>query len=355
MYADSVAWYGDLNRMDFVGSVRFRDSTVALDAERATYYPGDERIDAFGSVRLVNRLTGSVLEGPRLTYWREAAGLRAASELFSSGRPRVSYHSPGAQTAEPYAIVGDRVRLRGRSEAWAGGSVTIRRSTLDAQGDSAQLDLERGGGALTGRAAASGGDTSGYRVEGSRIDFRLTGGSVTWVQARGRARARSADWHVVGDTIEFTVAHDLIQAGGAWGDSILPQAVSRTHTIAADSLALDAPDQVLTEVRGYGRARATARDTLGARDDWMTGDTVVARFDDAGAGERQLSRLEARSNARALYHVYDAANPGLPPAINYARGRRITARFRDGGGLDRVDVIDAADGVYLEPLVRRTP
>lgn len=355
MYADSVAWFGDLNRMDFVGNVRFRDSTVNLDANRANYYPGEERIEAFENVFLLSRVTGSTLSGPRLTYWR-ATTFRPQSELFSTGRPTVEYRTPSDTAAEPYVIIGHRVRLRGQSTAWAGGDVTIRRSTIDAKGDSASLDVGRDEGALIGDAEASGGaEGTGYRISGRRIDFRLQDGSLTWVQARGTAGAQSSDWRVVGDTIEFQLANDLIQAGSAWGDSTLPQAVSVSQKIQADSLAIDAPDQALTEVRGYGRARATAIDSLMARSDWMSGDTVVARFDSTASGDRHLSRLEAHSNAHAFYHVYNQADRARPPAINYSRGRHITALFKPDQALDRVDIVDAADGVYLEPVGEKQP
>lgn len=355
MYADSVAWFGDLNRMDFVGNVRFRDSTVILDAHRANYYPGDERIEAFENVFLVSRVTGSTLSGPRLTYWR-ATTFRPQSELFSTGRPTVEYRTPGDTAAEPYLIVGQRVRLRGQSTAWAGGDVTIRRSTVDAKGDSASLDVARDEGALIGHAEASGGaEETGYQISGRRIDFRLRAGSLVWVQARGSANTLSADWRVVGDTIEFLLANDLIQAGSAWGDSTLPQAVSVSQTIQADSLAIDAPNQLLTEVRGYGRARATAIDSLSARSDWMSGDTVIARFDSTATGNRHLSRLEAHSNAHAFYHVYNEEDRARPPAINYSRGRHITALFKPDQVLDRVDIVDAADGVYLEPVSGQQP
>lgn len=354
MYADSVAWYGDLNRMDFVGQVQFRDSAVALDSDRANYFPGDERIEAYGNVQLVNRVTGSTLTGPRLTYWRAAEGLRESSELTSSGRPRVSYRSPSDTAAEPYIIVGERVRLRGESLAWAAGRVTIQRSTIDAKSDSAVLDVSVGEGALIGHAESSGGGgTTAYRISGRQIHFRMTSGSLRWVQAGGLADGQSAEWRVIGDTLEFVLANDLIQAGSAWGDSIVPRAVSATQNFEGDSLVIDAPDQVLSEVRGYGRAKATSTDSVGARADWMAGDTVIARFDSSEAGGRHLARLEARSNARALYHVFDQTNRTRPPAINYSRGHRITALFKADGVLNRVDVVEAADGIYLEPVGRQ--
>ena len=121
----------------------------------------------------------------------------------------------------------------------------------------------------------------------------------------------------------------------------------------ADSLAIATPGQKLTEIRGFGAARATTgRDSTALEADWVGGDSLVARFDDDQDGRRFLRTLEARGNARAFYRVYE--EDGISVAgINYSRGRRIVAWFRTAG-IDRVDVIGAGDGVYLEP-VRRSP
>ena len=123
----------------------------------------------------------------------------------------------------------------------------------------------------------------------------------------------------------------------------------------ADYLAIDSPDQVLTEVRSLGSARAVSlMDTLTTEPDWMAGDTLVARFDDAPSGRRIIVLLEARGNAQAFYNIYESPLRLGPPAINYSRGGRITAHFREDV-LERVDVLEAADGVYLEPAGRRRP
>jgi hypothetical protein len=353
--SDSVAWYSELDRLDFVGSVRFRDSAMALDADRARYTPGLERLEAWGNVRLENAETGSVLTGPTLTYYRTIPGTRDTTELFASGRPLVEYRSSETPEAAPYLIRGDRVRMKGEALAWAGGAVTVDREDLAATGDSAVLDMDGGTGMLIGRAEAAGGDSAGYTINGRRIAFRLGDGELEWVQARQEARATSAEWRVVGDTIEFNVADDLIQRGSVWGDTTRSQAMSRSYTIAADSLVIETPGQVLQDVTGFGGARATSRtDSLRPEPDWMAGDTVVARFDTTAAGKRVLVLLEARGHAQAYYYIYESADRTVRPAVNYSRGGRITARFRDEA-LDRVDVVDAGDGVYLEPAVRRQP
>ncbi len=358
MESDSVAWFASQNRMDFTaqrcascfGEVRFRDPTIALDAQRVSYHPSEERVEAFGDVRLVNRVTGSVLTGPRLTYLRAAIGVRDTAELYATQRPAVEYRSSADVTGEPYVIRADRVRLVGSSQSWAGGSVTITRSSIDAKGDSAALDLDRGDGALIGRAEAAGRDSADYRIQGRRVVFALDRGEVTWVQAQHDAVATSADWRLAGDTIEFRLEEQLIQSGSAWGDAARPEAESDVHTITADSLWIDAPNQRLQEVRGFGNAQAAALDSLSGEHDWMAGDTLIARFDSTETGQRVLVYLEARLNARALYLVYDTDRPGAPPARSYSRGERITARFGVLGELERVDVIGGADGLYLEPV-----
>ncbi|MFQ6046113.1 MAG: hypothetical protein ACE5PT_07120 [Gemmatimonadales bacterium] len=350
--ADSGAWYTDLDRLDFVGNVVFEDDTVTLTARRARYYPDLETIEASDEVRLVNRETGSELAGPNLVYRRAVEGVRDTSELVATGHPRIEYRSAEDTSASPYVILPQHVVLRGERLAWAGGGVTVEREDFVAHGDSATLDFEKGEGLLIGNAVAEATDTMGYRISGLRLAYRLTDERLTWVQSQGRAEATSAEWRVVGDTIEFDVANDLIQSGRVWGDSSRATAKSRYYSVAADSLALDAPDQRLEEVRGFFNAYATRRDSTVDVNDWMGGDTVVARFGPGEGDVRALELLEARGNALAYYHIFEEDNRSGLPAINYSRGARIVALFKDDE-LDRVDVVGAADGVYLEPKVRR--
>src|SRR5262249_36289421 len=261
--------------------------------------------EAFGAVRLVNRETGSELNGPTLTYFREVAGLRDTSELFAPSRPTVHYRSEhDSAGAEPYVIVGDRVRLKGNSSAWMGRSVTVDRSDFTARSDSSTLDLDAGKGTFIGHAEVKGQGGGDYTLSGRRIDFRLKERRLSWVQARGMADATSAEWRLIADTLEFELRDQRIQGGVAWGDSTRPEAISQAYTITADSLALDAPDQKLSEIRGYSKAFATAKtDSLAQETDWMAGDSLRAHFDTFVTGQRVLSRLEGQGDARAFYHM----------------------------------------------------
>lgn len=353
-YSDSVAWYQDRDRFDMVGNVDFEDATVELTAERATYYLTEERLDASGRANLRNRVTGSRLRGPIINYYRQAAGVRDTAVLAAARRPEIEYRSErDSAEAEPYLIVADRVEFRGNSAARAWGRVTIDRSDFHAKGDSARLDTSVGAGLLTGSAEVAGGADEGYVLVGRDVRFRLDGRDVTWVQAEGEASARSAEWHVVADTVAFDLEDDRVQAGQAWGDSSRARAVSAANTIVADSLAIDAPDQVLRQVRGVGTARAwSQRDSLDLDPDWVAGDSVTAEFAAAEDGRTSLAAIVAVGSASARYRVYPEG--AVEPDLSYSRGDRIVARFRNEQLL-RVDIAGATDGVYLEAARRRQP
>jgi hypothetical protein len=353
-YSDSVAWYQNLDRFDMIGNVDFEDATVELEAERASYFLTQERLDASGNAALRNVITGSRLRGPIITYFRQVSGVRDTAVLTASRRPQIEYRSAAdSAAAEPYVIVADRVEFRGNTAARAWGRVTIDRSDFHAKGDSARLDTGVGAGLLTGSAQVAGGAEEGYTLDGRAVRFRLDGRDVTWVQAEGAASARSAEWHVVADTVAFDLEHDRVQAGQAWGDSTRARAVSAANTIVADSLAIDAPDQALREVRGIGTARAwSQRDSLDTDPDWVAGDSVIASFAPDSAGRSALAAIIAIGTARARYRVYPEG--ATEPDLSYSRGDRIVARFANEQLL-RVDITGATDGVYLEAERRRRP
>lgn len=348
MRADSGAYYSERERVDFVGHVHFRDSTVTLDSQRASYFTRDERLEAYGDVHLVNLETGSQLDGSALTYWRAAPGARDTAEMLATNRPTVRYRAKG-DTAEPYVIVGQQVRLRGDDRTWAGGNVTIDRSDFRSQSDSAELNLGAGKGSFIGHAQVQGRGTNAYSLSGRRVVFKMTDRKLSWAEAQGLGDATSSDWRLRADTIAFDVVREQIEHGTAWGDSLRPDARSVRYTMKADSVALDTPGQRLTELRGFGKAVSTAaRDSLDGQPDWVAGDSLIARFDTTAAGERILTELEARGAARAYYRVFDADGSTLA-GINYSRGRRLQAAF-DEKGVHRVKVLEGGDGVYLEPV-----
>src|SRR3989454_1066373 len=296
--SDSVAWFAGVKRFDMLGQknpVHIRDTAMTLDATTAAYFMGQERLDAHKNVIAVNRKTGSVLRGPNLTYYRAVRGVRDTLEMYASGRPTIDYRATAdSGGGEPYIIVADRVRFKGSDRMWGGGQVTIDRSDFAARGDSMQLDQAAGFAVLVGKPRAEGKSARPYALTGTRIELGLQGGGrdVRLVKALGDGVATGADWRLTADTIHLHVDRKKLQQAFAWGprDSVRARAVSTLNTIQADSLALDLPDEVLTEARAFGHAYSTSKKEPSRKEsvkkdsaatsevDWIAGDSLTARW-----------------------------------------------------------------------------
>jgi hypothetical protein len=358
MQSDSVAAYGG-NVVQFIGRVKYRDSTLTMDADRGTYHKSRERWEARGRVTTRNLTTGSTLTGPSLDYLRVVKGVRDTLEMYATGRPKIQYFptDSGGQAAEPYVIVGDRVRFKGDDRIFAGGKVTVDRSDFSSRSDSLRLDTGAGsdGALVGGRPVLRGLGADSFSITGNRIDLKLDRRDLTYLLAKGNSRAISKEWDLVADTIALDVNRQKLEQTLAWGDSVRPSATSPSYAMKADSLALDTPGQKLREVRGFGKAwlGGTVHQPTKERD-WMRGDTIVARFasrDSAGAQRAALTRIDARKAAQS-YHIEPNRQSPARPSINYARGDAITVTMKDslaaGGGVDRVDIRGQVDGIQLE-------
>jgi hypothetical protein len=357
MSSDSVAAYGG-NVVQFIGNVKYRDSTLAMDADHGTYYKNGERWEARGNVDTRNLRTGSTLTGPSLDYFRVVKGVRDTLEMYAVGRPKIRYveaDSAGGKPVEPYLIVADRVRFKGNDQIWAGGKVTIDRSDFAARSDSMRLDTGKGsdGTLIGGEPILRGLGTDSFRLTGRRIDLGLEKRELNRVVARGQGHALNKDWDLTADTIALDLKDRKLEHTRSWGKETRPYALSTTYAMRADSLVLDSPGQLLREVRGYGTAwLGGSVDSATKERDWLRGDTVIARFasaDSAGKKRAVLSRIDARSAAQS-YHL--DRNPKAPrqPSINYARGDAITVTMKNtaAGGVDRVDIRGKVDGIQLE-------
>lgn len=356
--ADSVAWFAGVRRFDMLSQknpVHIRDTAVTLDAVTAAYYLQQERLEAHKNVVAVTRTTGSVLRGPNLTYYRAAKGIRDTMEMYATGRPTIEYRA-AADSGEPYLIVADRVRFKGNDRVWGGGRVTIDRSDFAARGDSMQLDQAGGSGLLLGQPRVEGKGPRPYALTGTRIELGLAGREVRLVKALGDGVATGTDWRLTADTIHLHLDRKKLQQAFAWGpkDSVHAHAVSTLHTIRADSLALDLPDEVLTEARAFGRAYSTSRkdSTKLAEADWIAGDSLTARWaqvpDSGGTPRSKLHQLVARGAARSFTHLDSGRDSTTGPSLNYSRGTVIDIVLA-GDKVDRVTVTGRADGVQLEP------
>ena len=304
--ADTMAYFSALGRLDLLGRVKLRDTTIALDANFVSYFTRDERLEAHNNVVSVNRRTGSVLRGPNLTYLRVVQGIRDTVEMRATGRPTVEYRET-PDSGEPYIIVGDRIRFKGDDRVWAAGHVTIDRSDFASRSDSMMLDETRGFGVLVGQPRVEGKSGKTYTLVGTRIELGLVQREIRLVKALGRGKATGDDWVLTADTIHLLVDARKLQQALAWGDSSRPHAVAPLYAILSDSLAIDTPGEVLTESRAFGRALSTAKrdSTTAAADiDWIAGDSLTIRFvqerDSTGHERSRLQQIHAAGSAREI-------------------------------------------------------
>ena len=191
--------------------------------------------------------------------------------------------------------------------------------------------------------------------------------------------------------------HEGAQARGFSQFPLQPHAYSQEFLLLGDSIEVEAPENVLKQVKAMGRGRGESLtgDSLNTegtpplvRRDWLEGDTIIAIFSPTGGStepgrmpdslpeippppERErggasgpeadssryeLDRLIAQGGARSLYRMSPSDSVGAEEegeesrlAIHYVVGDEITI-FMAEGEVDRMEVKGQTRGIHLEPV-----
>lgn len=352
MRSDSLASFA-AKVIKFIGHMRYRDSSITLDADSAIYYEDGKRWEARGNVKTRNLETGSTLDGPSVDYFRKLPGKRDTTEMYAVGRPTIHYavKDSAGETQKPYVIVGDRVRMKGDDLIWAAGKATVDRSDFQARSDSMRLDTGAGqdGTLLGDQPTMKGMEKDTFDLQGTRIDFTLQDKRLREVTAKGDAHAVSTDRDMVADTIRLVVREKKLRRTLAWGKQTRPFAKSAEYAVRGDSLVFESPAEVLEESRAFGAAWVGAKpDSATSERDWIVGDTVVARFRQRD-GKTVLATLDADGKAKAYYRGRGEGKDGK--SLSYTRGDFIRVTMKETGdeAVDRVDVRGQVDGIQLDP------
>lgn len=361
MWSDSLASYqGQV--VQFIGRVRYRDSTIEMTADFGTYFRDTDRWEARGNVVLTNRRNGAVLRGPTLDYNREVPGVRDTSEMYADTRPTITLPARDSlgREEDPYVILADRVRVRAQDRIFAGGRVTIDRQDLEARADSMRLDTGAGqDGTLLGSASVRRTAADSFDLRGARIDLTLAQREVTYVLSLGEAHLRGEELNLTADTIGVDVEERRIHQVVAWGTERRPHAVSADgYEIRGDSVAFDLPDQRLEQARAFGAGwMGAAPDSVTRERDYVGGDTVTVSFrqraDSTGDTRSVLDRLEAHGAAVAFYRMPQPPGGDPRPAIVYTHARFILITMKEAAdgsaAVDEVRMVGEVDGIHLQP------
>lgn len=351
--ADSAQMSEDDGVLYLIGNVHYTEPQAAIDAERMTYYRSEDRLNAQGNV-VATMSSGSVMRGPTVDYYRAVVG-RPVARTVAVGRPQLSLveTGPGAAPAEPVAVVADGIVFVGDSLVYASRRVEITRTSIRATSDSAFVDSEREFVRLMLTPAVTGQGERPFTLRGGVIDLFSRERRLERVLATPSGHVVSNDLELLADSIDLRLSNDQLQQAYAWGPG-RARATSPDRDVTADSIFVSTPGQRLREMHAVGKALAASiADTvtvISSERDWISGDTIIARFDSAASGDttRVAPRdLVATGDARSFYQFGNPEGVRERPTVNYVRGRVITIAF-SGGEVSTVTVTDQASGVYLE-------
>lgn len=383
------------SRLEFIGNVRYADTTRTLTSQFLQYLAQDRLIVATNNVVLTDTKTGSTLTGPFLSYYMESETRQQEILQMPQGRPRAVLIR-AAQTdtlaRDTTTIDANSIEIIGQERFVGRGSVEIHRSDVNAFGGQVVYLEQENRLTLTGLARV---ESEAYVLRGDTIVALREEDSFRDIDARLGAQLESQDLNVTGRGIHLVLAEGEVERMIAVGDTAQQQpAVARSpdFLLEGDSIDALAPGQKLETVYAFGSAygrRLTVDtqtivvampDTVPGdsiagdstvtrvastdlpeliRNDWVRGDTIIARFADppapaepadTAAPERVLERLDAmgalNSPASSLYRMLDQKAGGY--AVNYLLARHI-AVLLEGGEVVSVQADEQVHGVYLRP------
>ncbi|HET7583818.1 MAG TPA: hypothetical protein VFK13_02865 [Gemmatimonadaceae bacterium] len=373
LQADSLEYFDDTRVVHLFGHVHYTEPRLELTSELLTYWMSEERLRAEGSVD-ARFPSGSTLRGPLVDYYRAVPQLRPVARMVAPQRPTIelaAHDSTGAPAA-PTLVVANTVVSEADSLVYASGQVDITRPDLVAHSDSAFMDSGTEFARLIGHPEIHGTGERPFTLTAVGVDLQSRQRVLEHVLASGTGRLVSEDLTMTGDTLSFTFADGKMERVFSWGPGGA-HAFSPTYDLVSDSMDIVMPGQRLREVRAVTGAFArSVPDSVAVHTterDWLRGDTIVATFDTlgneagaAGSGHDTtgtasadtarnrpvLTGLTAQGNARSFYHFAPSDRTATAPAINYVRGRVITITFAQRQ-VERVDVLDKSEGVYLDP------
>lgn len=358
--ADSAEHYENRKMLLLLGHVHYTEQRLKLDANRITYYTGEERLLAEGDVVGVTN-TGTRFSGPRAEYLRPAPGIRKQSHLLAEPRSNIwiSPQDAGKDSKDSVNVQANRIVMDNDSLIYAKGVVVIERPDLLSTSDSAFVDKYTEFARLMQTPKVVGRGDRHFTLDGDIVDIYSRDHEVNRVKSLGHGLATSDDMTLKADTIDLRVSSQKLQRAYAWGKS-RAHAHSKDQDITADSIDVLMPDQTLRAMHAVGKAIAESRPDStkisSKKLDRLEGETIVADFDSAAAGDtarraaiKQIFARGTKDNRAKSY--YQVARNGEPrtdrPNENYALSDSILVTFRNRQ-VFQVHMYDHVEGFYDE-------
>ncbi|MEO7039478.1 MAG: hypothetical protein ABI446_07960 [Gemmatimonadaceae bacterium] len=359
LIADSAEWFGDLHMWHLIGHVHYVEPRLTMDSDVATYFLIDEHLLSEGNVHTLLP-SGTTLVGPRVEYYRAAPKIRPVAHMIAPGRPTINVVEKDStgKPSPPTVVIANTVVMDGDSLVYASQNVVITRPDVIATGDTATMNSQTEFARLMKSPKIVSRGKKQFVLYGEVIDLFGQNHALQRVLSKGKAKSISDSATMTADTIDFRMDAGLMQRAYAWGKS-RAHAVNPIYDVLSDSIDLRMPGQRTREIRAVRKAYAQSLpDTakLHTKEkDWMRGDTITAHFDSSQtpgdtSSQPQMKQLIAQGSAQSFYQLAAKDSGVVGPAINYVKGRDISILFANRV-VQTVDIIDQAQGVYLEPQV----
>ncbi len=359
--SDSLEHYTEKKLLILIGHVHYTETRLTLDADRITYFTGEEKLLAEGNVIGVTN-TKTRFAGPRAEYLRPAIGIRTKSHLTAEPRSNiwVSPKDAGGDTKDSVNIQADRIVMDNDSLIFAKGIVVIERPDLLSTSDSAFVDKYTEFARLMQTPKVVGRGDRHFTLAGDVIDIFSKQHEVERVKSLGNGDAVSDDVTLKADTIDLRIANQKMEHAFAWGRS-RAHAHSKDEDMTADSIDVLMPGQTLKTLRAIGHAIAESNPDstkiASKKLDYLQGDTITAHFDSLAAGDTvkqtSIKQIFARgtpgTRAKTYYQVARNGESKITdkPNVNYAIADSITVNFQKRQVHD-VDMRGHVEGFYVE-------
>ena len=319
MQADSSVHFEATAFSQLFGNVVFREEGKELHADRAQYFERVGRLQAQGSVRLLNLEDGSWVTGEDLVLLQEdddraeddvtVRGGRPHASLVSKAAPDSAAISPEASRAEnsedsmPFEIDADLIHLVGDRLLQARGRVEIRRETLQSYGDSLEFQQDIGWLTLFNNARILSQDTVSrdtLDVRGDTITMYLPDDRIDEIEARGRAQLLADDVDMRGPVIRLVFEEEELERVFALR-RVVEEVVTPLNggDDGGDDSGDDSGDDEYAASANPVQPQALAEDFL------LTGDSIEAHLTRrrVGAGIRRGDRPRRINGKRFTEHI----------------------------------------------------
>jgi lipopolysaccharide export system protein LptA len=322
------------------GHVNYTDGKKRVTSESAQYFKNAGLLQARGNVVVTDIETKSRVEAPALDYFRQNERNPEARMVTSGGRGRAVIQqrsrsdSIGAIRRDSTVVDADVIEIAGERAFRGIGNAVIKREDIRGYGNDLRYDQTGGQMQLAQEARV---ESEKYQLYGDTIRALLTEGEdLREVRSIRNARLTAEDIRVTSPFLTIELDSGAVNrlvatrpADAAGKPDGMPEVLSTSFNLRADSIDARAPGQKLERVDAVGHAFGERIDTAAGppqagelpqylTHDWVTGDTIVATFTvDTAAAARAAARRAAaptleradRSSSAASTDV-SAANDG---------------------------------------------